>query len=92
MNLMDIFKDKLENLVVPEAFADPGPGEVEETGHYDELAEDQEPFSDDLGVEETRDAREEPVVDSDEVKLATKTVSINLMLLRVSQYICQRRT
>ena len=89
---MDIFKDKHENLVVPEAFADPGPGEVEETGHYDELAEDQEPFSDDLGVEETRDAREEPVVDSDEVKLATKTVSINLMLLRVSQYICQRRT
>ena len=92
MNLMDIFKDKLENLVVPEASADPGPGEVEETGHYDELAEDQEPFSDDLGVEETRDAKEEPVVDSDEVKLATKTVSINLMLLRVSQYICQRRT
>ena len=75
-----MFKDKLENLVVPEASADPGPGEVEETGHYDELAEEQEPFSDELGVEETSDAIEEFVVESDEVKLA-KTVLINLMLL-----------
>ena len=75
-----MFKDKLENLVVPEASADPGPGEVEETGHYDELAEDQEPFSDELGVEEARDDIEEFVVESDEVKLA-KTVLINLMLL-----------
>ena len=82
MNLIDTFKDKLKNLVVPEASADPGPGEVEETGHYyDELAEDQEPFSDELGVEETRDAIEEFVVESDEVKLVTKTVLINLMLL-----------
>ena len=81
MNLIDTFKDKLENLVVPEASADPGPGEVEETGHYDELAEDQEPFSDELGVEETSDAMEEFVVESDKVKLATKTVLINLMLL-----------
>ena len=63
-----MFKDKFENLVVPEASADPGPGEVEETGHYDELAEDQEPFSDELGVEETRDAKEEFAVDCDEVK------------------------
>ena len=31
MNLIDTFKDKLKNLVVPEASADPGPGEVEET-------------------------------------------------------------
>ena len=81
MNLIEMFKDKLENLVVPEASADPGPGEVEETGHYDELAEDQEPFSDELGVGETRDAKEEFAVDSDEVKLVRKTVSINLVLL-----------
>ena len=81
MHLIDWFKDKLENLVVPEASADPGPGEVEETGHYDELAEDQEPFSDELGVGETRDAKEEFAVDSDEVKLVRKTVSINLVLL-----------
>ena len=54
---------------------------MEETGHYDELAEEQEPFSDDLGVEETKDAIEELIVDSDEVKLATKIVSINLVLL-----------
>ena len=80
MNLIDTFKDKLENLVVPEASADPGPGEVEETGHYDELAEDQEPFSDELGAEEARDVKEELAVESDEVKLA-KTVSINLVLL-----------
>ena len=76
-----MFKDKLENLIVPEASAKPGPGEVEETGQYDELAEEQEPFSDELGVEETSDAMEEFVVESDEVKLATKTVLINLMLL-----------
>ena len=44
MNLIEMFKDKLENLVVPEASANPWPGEVEETGHYDELAEDQEPL------------------------------------------------
>ena len=45
------------------------------------MAEEQEPFSDDLGVEETGDALEElAVVESDEVKLA-KTVMINLMLL-----------
>ena len=75
-----MFKDKLENLIVPEESAKPGPGEVEETGHQDELAEEQEPFSDDLGVEETGDALEELAVDSDEVKLA-KTVLINLMLL-----------
>ena len=75
-----MFKDKLENLIVPEASAKPGPGEVEETGHQDELAEEQEPFSDDLEVEETGDALEELAVDSDEVKLA-KTVLINLMLL-----------
>ena len=81
MNLIEMFKDKLENLVVPEASADPGPGEVEETGQYDELAEDQEPFSDELGVGETRDAKEEFAVDSDEVKLVRKTVSINLVLL-----------
>ena len=65
MNLIDTFKDKLENTVVPEASANPGPGEVEETGQYDELAEDQEPFSDELGVGETRDAKEEFAVDSD---------------------------
>ena len=68
MHLINVFKEKFENLVVPEASADPGPGEVEETGHYDELAEDQEPFSDELGVEETRDAKEEFAVDCDEVK------------------------
>ena len=76
-----MFKDKLENLVVPEASADPGPGEVEETGHYDDFAEEQESFSDELGVEETSDAIEEFVVESAEVKLATKTILINLMLL-----------
>ena len=81
MNLIEMFKDKLENLVVPEASANPEPGEVEETGHYDEFAEEQEPFSDELGVEETSDAIEEFVVESDEVKLATKTVLINLRLL-----------
>ena len=36
---------------------------MEETGHYDDLADDQEPFSDDLGVEESRDAMEEFVVE-----------------------------
>ena len=41
---------------------------MEETGHYDEFAEEQEPFSDELGVEETRDAKEEFAVDCDEVK------------------------
>ena len=71
-----MFKDKLENLIVPEASTNPGPGEVEEIGHQDELAEDQEPFSDDIGVEETRDAQEELAVDSDEVKLDTKTVCL----------------
>ena len=71
-----MFKDKLENLIVPEESAKPGPGEVEETGHQDELAEEQEPFSDDLGVEETGDALEELAVDSDEVKLDTKTVCL----------------
>ena len=76
-----MFKDKLENLIVPEASAKPGPGEVEETGQYDELAEDQEPFSDELGVEEARDVKEEFAVDSDEVKLVRKKVSINLVLL-----------
>ena len=81
MNLIEMFKDKLENLVVPEASANPEPGEVEETGHYDEFAEEQEPFSDDLGVKETRGDIEELLVDSDEVKLATKTISINLKLL-----------
>ena len=40
------------------------------------MAEDQEPFSDDIGVEETRDAQEELAVDSDEVKLDTKTVCL----------------
>ena len=58
-----MFKDKLENLIVPEASAKPGPREVEETGHYNDLADDQEPFSDDLGVEESRDAMEEFVVE-----------------------------
>ena len=54
MHLINVFKEKFENLVVPEASADPGPGEVEETGHYDELAEEQEPFSDDLAVEKNQ--------------------------------------
>ena len=36
---------------------------MEEIGHYDKLAEEQEPFSDDLGVEESRDAMEEFVVE-----------------------------
>ena len=70
MNLIDTFKDKLENLVVPEVSVDPGPGEVEEIGRYDKLAEEQEPFSDDLGVKETRGDIEELLVDSDGVKLA----------------------
>ena len=52
------------------------------------MAEEQEPFSDDLEVEETGDALEELAVDSDEVKLA-KTVLINLMLLRVINTILQ---
>ena len=41
MNLIDTFKDKLENLVVPEASADPGLWEVE-SGHDEELAEEDE--------------------------------------------------
>ena len=81
MNLIEMFKDKLENLVVPEASANPEPEEMEETGHYNDFAEEQESFSDELGVEETSDAMEEFVVESDEVKLVTKTVLINLMLL-----------
>ena len=36
---------------------------MEETGHYDDLTVEQEPFSDDLGVEESRDAMEEFVVE-----------------------------
>ena len=54
MNLFEMFKDKLEKLVVTEASADPGPGEVE-SGHGEELAEEEETLIGGTGVEETVD-------------------------------------
>ena len=45
-----MFKDKLKNLVVSEVTTEPGPREVE-TGNYEEFAEDEETFVDELGLE-----------------------------------------
>ena len=47
-------KNKLKNLVVPEVSTEPGLREME-TGNYKELAEDEETFIDELGVEKTSD-------------------------------------
>ena len=50
--LIEMFNDKLKNLVVSEVTIEPWPGEVT-TGNYEELAEDEETFVENLGVEET---------------------------------------
>ena len=49
-----MFKDKLKNLVVPEVTTEPRPRKVE-TGNYEEFAEDEETFVDELGVDKTSD-------------------------------------
>ena len=45
-----MFKDKLNNLVVPEVTTEPRPRKVE-TGNHEEFAEDEETFVDELGLE-----------------------------------------
>ena len=50
ITIYEMFKDKLKNLVVPEVTTEPGPREVE-TGNYEEFAEDEETFVDELGLE-----------------------------------------
>ena len=49
-----MFKNKLKNLVVPEVSTELGPREVG-TGNDEELAEDEETFVDELGVDKTSD-------------------------------------
>ena len=44
------FSSVTSNLVVPEVTTEPGPREVE-TGNYEEFAEDEETFVDELGLE-----------------------------------------
>ena len=82
-----MFKDKLENLVVPEeASADPGPGEVE-SGHEKELAEEEETLTGDTGVEETVDERKKLAVI--EAKLDVKEDSVVDLKLQLSRSIQQ---
>ena len=50
ITIYEMFKDKLKNLLVPEVTTEPGPREVE-TGNYEEFAEDEETFVDELGLE-----------------------------------------
>ena len=50
ITIYEMFKDKLKNLAVPEVTTEPGPREVE-TGNYEEFAEDEETFVDELGLE-----------------------------------------
>ena len=45
-----LFSSVTSNLVVPEVTTEPGPREVE-TGNYEEFAEDEESFVDELGLE-----------------------------------------
>ena len=54
ITIYEMFKDKLKNLFVPEVTTEPGPREVE-TGNYEEFAEDEETFVDELGLEQTSD-------------------------------------
>ena len=50
ITIYEMFKDKLKNLVVPEVTTEPRPRKVE-TGNYEEFAEDEETFVDELGLE-----------------------------------------
>ena len=54
ITIYEMFKDKLKNLVVPEVTTEPRPRKVE-TGNYEEFAEDEETFVDELGLEQTSD-------------------------------------
>ena len=47
---MKCLRTNIKNLVVPEVNTEPGPREVE-TGNYEEFAEDEETFVDELGLE-----------------------------------------
>ena len=85
MNLFEMFKDKLENLVVTEASADPGPGEVE-SGHGEELAEEEETLIGGTGVEETVDEEIEELVVT-EAKLDGKEDSVVDFKLQLSRSI-----
>ena len=64
---MICFKDKLKCLGIPEPI-EPGPGEVERE-YLDELAEEEEPLADVLGVEETRKDSDELGRGGEEAKL-----------------------
>ena len=71
-----MFKDKLKNLVVPEVTTEPRPRKVE-TGNYEEFAEDEETFVDELGLEQTSDEIVNLV--GGEVKLEFEDSVINLI-------------
>ena len=62
-----------------------------ELGYLDELAEEVENLSDDLGDEEAREDSEELGRGGEEVKLVNGDSVTKFVLLEVSQYICQRR-
>ena len=70
-------KNKLMNLVVPEVSTEPGLREME-TGNYKELAEDEETFIDELGVEKTSDEIDDLV--GEKVKLEDEDSVINASL------------
>ena len=76
ITICEMFKDKLKNLVVPEVTTEPGPREVE-TGNYEEFAEDEETFVDELGLEQTSDEIVNLV--GGEVKLEFEDSVINLI-------------
>ena len=82
MNLFEMFKDKIENFVVTEASADPGPGEVE-SGHDEELAEEEETLIGELGVEETVDEETQELAVI-EAKLDVKEDSVVELILQLS--------
>ena len=87
--LIILFKDKLKHLGIPE-HTEPGPGEVERE-YLVELAEEEEHFVNDLGVEEARMDNEELELGSEVAKLGNGDSVIEFILLEVDQYICQRR-
>ena len=62
-----------------------------ELEYLDELAEEEEPFVNDLGVEEARVDNEELELGSEVAKLGNGDSVIEFILLEVDQYICQRR-
>ena len=62
-----------------------------ELGYLDELAEEVENLSDDLGDEEAREDSEELGRGGEEAKLVNGDSVTKFVLLEVSQYICQRR-